>query len=57
MDLLIRLERERPPVGEVVVVAGSNTGVTGSGASFVGWLGLIRVLEDLVSAPPEAPGP
>lgn len=55
MDVLIRLQRERPPVGELVVVDEMDATITTT--RFVGWLGLIRALEVLVdegSATPEA---
>ena len=46
VEVLIRFERERPPVGEVVVVDESYEPTTTT--AFVGWLGLIRALEELV---------
>ncbi len=50
VNLLITLVREEPPAGEVRVVAdpGSEAGEEAP-VSFAGWLGLIRVLEAMVT--------
>ena len=47
MDVLIRLERTEPPAGTVLPLR--NTNAAGPEAlPFVGWLGLLRVLSEIV---------
>lgn len=49
MDLLIRLEREEPPAGTVLRLREERPAVeTGETLSFVGWLGLLRALSEVV---------
>jgi hypothetical protein len=55
MDVLIRLERTEPPVG--VVVTSDETDGLARPLPFVGWLGLLRALADVVRIATEsAPG-
>jgi hypothetical protein len=49
MDVLIRLEREGPPAGTVFPMR-ETTG-TAAPVPFVGWLGLLRVLAEIVGEP------
>lgn len=55
MDVLVRFEGERPPVGEVAVMDEDHEPITT--AAFVGWLGLIRALEELVNEGTTTPEP
>ena len=49
MDVLIRLERMEPPVGTVVLPRDTNVG-SPDPLPFVGWLGLLRALAEVVRA-------
>ena len=51
MDVLIRLERTEPPAGTVVPPCDTSEG--GEPLPFVGWLGLLRVLAEVVRAATE----
>lgn len=46
MDVLIRLERTEPPAGMVVPPEEANG--SAQPLPFVGWLGLLRVLAEIV---------
>ena len=59
MDVLIRLERREPPAGTVLPLRQEGrrpASETGEGLSFVGWLGLLRVLSEVVRDAGEAAG-
>jgi len=49
MDVLIRLERMEPPAGSVVPPWDRNA-ASPDPLPFVGWLGLLRVLAEVVRA-------
>lgn len=49
MELLIRLEHDEPPTGTVVPVR--DTDPAPSAVAFVGWLGLLRVLAEVIAEP------
>jgi hypothetical protein len=55
VDVLIRLERMEPPAGTVVPRCDQGLSVAAP-LPFVGWLGLIRVLAEVVRAETEPPG-
>lgn len=52
MELLIRLERERPPAGTVVSIRESEP--PSSALPFVGWLGLLRALAEALAEPAQS---
>jgi len=59
MDVLIRLERSEPPAGTVLQLGQEErrpTSETGEALSFVGWLGLLRVLSEVVREAGDAAG-
>ena len=49
MDVLIRLERTEPPAGTVLPPR-ATTAVGPDALPFVGWLGLLRALSEIVRA-------
>lgn len=56
--LLIRLEREQPPTGMVVRLREEDrpASETGETLPFVGWLGLLRALSEVVREASEPAG-
>jgi hypothetical protein len=52
MDVLIRLERMEPPAGKVVPLRDTNA-ASPDPLPFVGWLGLLRVLAEVVGTATE----
>jgi hypothetical protein len=54
VDVLIRLERQEPPAGTVVPLS-EAAGATVAHA-FVGWLGLLRALAEIVDDADEPNG-
>jgi hypothetical protein len=53
VDVLIRLEHRDPPVGTVLIVRDvqGQTSTAVPAVRFTGWLGLLRVLSDVVGKP------
>jgi hypothetical protein len=58
VDVLIRLERDGPPEGTVSPVREEERPAShpGDALPFVGWLGLLRALAELMSAADERAG-
>jgi hypothetical protein len=53
VDVLIRLEREEPPVGTVVELRAEQSEAHAQTAlPFAGWLGLLRALAEVVGEQP-----
>ena len=52
MDVLIRLERTEPPAGTVLPPGDTNASRPDA-LPFVGWLGLLRALSEIVRAATE----
>jgi hypothetical protein len=57
VEILIRLETLEPPAGTVALVTGRDptSADQGTGIAFVGWLGLLRALDDLMASPTGQP--
>ena len=58
MDVLIRLEREEPPAGTVLRLRDEEqpASETGEAQPFVGWLGLLRALSEVMREAGEPAG-
>ena len=56
VDVLIRLERAQPPAGTMWLLREEErrASVTGEVLRFVGWLGLLRALAEVMSAAGES---
>jgi len=59
MKIEIIVDSLDPPLGRITCQAGDTPtpGDGGRGVEFVGWLGLLRVLDDLIGAPGRSPEP
>ncbi len=59
MKIEITVDSLDPPLGWITSRPddGPPPGDNDRGVEFVGWLGLLRVLEDLIGAPGRAPDP
>lgn len=59
MKIEITVESLDPPLGWITCLAddGREPGVGERGVEFVGWLGLLRVLDELIGAPGHPHGP
>jgi len=53
VDVLIRLDREEPPAGTVVPLRRRESPEAGAATvlPFVGWLGMLRALAEVVNEP------
>ena len=54
MEIRIRLDQSDPPAGRLRLVAESAAGPDpreGEGTGFVGWLGLLRALDQVIGPP------
>lgn len=56
MDVLIRLDRLEPPGGTVELRPHGSLADAGAALPFVGWLGLLRVLAEVVRSAGEPAG-
>lgn len=57
MDVLIRFERRQPPAGTVFRLRKEERAPeTGEAIAFVGWLGLLRVLSEVMREAGEPAG-
>jgi hypothetical protein len=56
VDVLIRLDREQPPAGTVFPVRRRDAPETGAATAlpFVGWLGMLRALAEVVNEPDQS---
>ncbi|HEV8166034.1 MAG TPA: hypothetical protein VGR74_16600 [Actinomycetota bacterium] len=50
MEIRIRLDQSDPPAGRLRLVAGPDA-QEGAGIGFVGWLGLLRALDQVIGSP------
>ena len=53
MEIVIRLDTVEPPAGSVRLLAGpdsSDRGAQTAGIGFVGWLGLLRALYEVIGS-------
>jgi hypothetical protein len=59
MKIVISVESLDPPTGRVSCRAGGRPVLGGSdeGVEFAGWLGLLRILDDLIGEPSGPAGP
>jgi hypothetical protein len=57
MKIVISVESLDPPLGRVTTVPGELAETGDEGLEFVGWLGLLRVLDELIGQPGRAPDP
>jgi hypothetical protein len=56
MEVHIWLDQSEPPVGRLTVTGPPTTpGPRPAGASFTGWLGLLRALSDAIDSVEDAP--
>ena len=59
MKITISVESLEPPTGRVACRSGGRQVLGGSdeGVEFAGWLGLLRILDDLIGEPGRLPDP
>lgn len=59
MKIEITVESLDPPLGRITCRADDrpSSGEAERGVDFVGWLGMLRVLDDLIGAPGRSPAP
>lgn len=55
MEVHIRLDHTRPPVGRLTVTSPPEAQDPAMSVPFTGWLGLLRALSDALDPPGDAP--
>jgi hypothetical protein len=55
VEIVICLDTTEPPAGRVRLVAKQDLLYCEEGVGFAGWLGLLRVLDELIGSPGERP--